>query len=51
LQLEQGFEVGHRDRNLSVVGQRLFQSLALAQQVLVGLGPEFGRGNALFNPG
>jgi hypothetical protein len=36
---------------LGIVRQRLFQALALAQQVLVRLAPEFGRGDALFNPG
>jgi hypothetical protein len=51
LQLEQRFEVGHRERNLGVVGQRLFEPLALAQQVLVRLGPECGGGDALFNLG
>jgi hypothetical protein len=51
LQLEEGFEVGHGERNLGVVRERLFEALALAQQVLIGLSPECGRGDALLNQG
>jgi hypothetical protein len=36
---------------VGVVGQRFFEALPVAQQVLVRLGPEFGRGDPRFKLG
>ena len=51
LQFEQGVEIREHGFDARIIGERLFQALALLQKLLVRLRPELGRRNALFNFG